>query len=297
MIVAPEAAAMGIWPAPMETTMDTVTSSVTATVIADVLAQSAQAEVVVSNDIAAVTTANAAPAAKSNAGMPVEDVIAIRKDHDEWVVGAYARSNAALYTLMARCLDAYQRMVGKPAQISAFHMECERAGLSFKKTTGVLQRIVSFVFAGAGRRRTSAYARVLVRAHATNIVPDELHIWIAREGGVEEIRGKTAKGPTAKQKMDANVAVATSAIAAATPFTVIQGAKLDMTEASTTFVAALARTTADGSLEVIGFVTDKAAVNAVMAAYGEKVTVKGTADARVTDADSKVEALAAAAAA
>ena len=157
-----------------------------ATVIAEVPAPAAQAEVVVSNDIAAVTTANAAPAAKSTAGMPVEEVIAIRKDHDEWAEGAYARSNAALYTLMARCLDAYQRMVGKPAQISAFHMECERAGLSFKKTTGVLQRIVSYVFAGAGRRRTSAYARVLVRAHATNIVPDELHIWIAREGGVEE---------------------------------------------------------------------------------------------------------------
>jgi len=272
--------------------MDTVTSTASAVVIADLSAQD-----VVSNDIVAHAVADAAPAAMSNAGMPVEDLIVIRKDHDEWVDGAYARSNAALYTLMARCLDAYQRMVGKPAQIKAFHAECDRAGLRFHVSTGLLQRIVSYVFAGAGRRRTSAYARVLVRAHATNIVPDELHIWIAREGGVEEIRGNKAKGPTAKEKMEANVAAATSAVASATPFTVIQGAKLDMHEASTTFVAALARAASDGSLEVIGFVTDEATVKAVLAAYGEKVTVKGNADARIAAADCKVEALAAAVAA
>ena len=136
--------------------MDHVISTISAAKIAVLSAQAAQAQDVVSNDKKANAAVVAAPAANSNTGMPVEDLITIRKDHDEWVDGAYARSNAALYTLMARCLDAYQRMVGKPAQITAFHSECDRAGLSFKKSTGVLQRIVSYVFAGAGRRRTSA---------------------------------------------------------------------------------------------------------------------------------------------
>lgn len=275
--------------------MDHVISTTSAAKIAVLSAQAAQAQDVVSNDKKANAAIVAAPAANSNTGMPVEDLITIRKDHDEWVDGAYARSNAALYTLMARCLDAYQRMVGKPAQITAFHSECDRAGLSFKKSTGVLQRIVSYVFAGAGRRRTSAYTRVLVVAHKAKIVPDELHVWIAREGGVEEIRRKGSEGLTAKQKMEANVAAATSAVASATPFTVIEGAKLYMPEASTKFVAALARTTSDGSLEVIGFVTDDATVKVVLAAYGEKITVKGKADVRVTSADTKTEALAAAA--
>ncbi|MBW8618121.1 MAG: transposase [Hyphomicrobiales bacterium] len=62
-------------------------------------------------------------------------------------------------------------------------------------------------------------------------------------------------------------------------------------------VAALARTTADGAIEVIGFVTDEGVTNAVLAAYGKQVTIKGEADDRIAEADAKAEALAAAIAA
>ena len=256
-------------------------------------AKPSQAKVVVSNDKIADAAANAAPAAKSNTGMPVEDLISIRKDHGVWTEGEYARSNAGLYSLLSRCLGAYQRMVGTHPQIKAFHAECQRVGLKFKKSSGVLQRIVSYVFMGAGSRRTSAYTRVLVRAHEAKIDPLQLHVWIASMGGIEEIRGNKATGLTAKQKQDANVAIATSAVSSAKILSVITDAKVDMSEASTPFVAALARAAADGSFEVVGIVTDDAVVDAVMSAYGEKFAKKKTADNRVADAESKTKALAA----
>ncbi|MBW8618132.1 MAG: hypothetical protein KGO21_05455 [Hyphomicrobiales bacterium] len=219
----------------------------TAALKADAAAQKAQTQVVVSHDKTADAAAAPAAAEGSNLGSPVTDIIAVRAAHDEWFAGAYARLNSELYWLLAKCLDAYQRMCGKRPQLEAFRAECTNAGFKFKKTTGLLGRVVRYVF-GADRRCVSAYARVLevVVKEDPHFDPAKLHIWIADRGGIEEVRTGSAKRLTAKQNMEANVAVATSAATAATPFTVIEGAQLDMTEATTTFVAALARTTADG---------------------------------------------------
>ena len=253
--------------------------------------QQGQTQDIVTNDNAA-NADQTAPASKSNTGMPVEDLILIRKAHEEWVNGAYARSNVGLYSLLSRSLDAYDRMINKPEHIRAFNTECDAAGLKFKQSTSLLSKIVTYVFHGAGRHRSSAYTRVLTIAKAEKIKPGDLHLWIARKGGIEEVRSKNSNTVSAQAKQNSNVAIATSTIANAKPLTVIQGIKVDTSESESNFVATLARKATDGSLEVYGIVTNEAVVKVVLAAYGQHVSANAKANHQAATADSKTAVLA-----
>lgn len=237
---------------------------------------------VFSRDNANVKTTTAT-VVNSNAGNAVADIINARQQHHVWFNGSYKSSNAELYNILATCLDAYTRMSGKYEQIAAFRAECEQAGLKFKKTTPIINRIVQYVF-GADRRRVSGYARVLGRAYADKIDPAELHTWIAEQHGIEEIKAKASGGITTAQRNKQNAKAGIVAAPALKALAKVANAGLQMQDADTPYVAALGRVTANGAVEVLTFITDESVVKAALAAYGAKLTVTTAADARV-DAD------------
>lgn len=244
----------------------------------------------------AATSATVTSTAGSNAGNAVADIIKARAAHDVWFNGSYKTANAELYNILAACLDAYMRMAGKHEQVKAFRAECELKGLTFKKTTNLLTRIVAYVF-GTDRRRVSAYARVLAVAYAQKLDPATLHTWLAQQGGVEEVRAKASGGMTTTQRKKDRVNKAVAAAPALKAVAKVSNAGLQIADAPTPYVAALGRVKADGTVEVLTFVTDETAIDAVLAAYGAKLTVAVQKDARVTAAISTTDAIAAAIAA
>lgn len=242
------------------------------------------------SNVATSTTTIAANAA-TNSGGAIADIIKARQSHDVWVNGAYKTSNAELYNILASCLDAYNRMAGKHEQIAAFKAECELKGIKFKKTTPMLARIVAYVF-GTDRRRVSGYARVLMRAYADKVDPATLHTWLADAGGVEEVRAKASGGMTTAQRSKVNARAAIASAPALKAVAKVANAGLQMQDADTPYVTALARVTANGTVEVLTFITDEHVVKATLAAYGSKLTADKRADARLNAAVSTANAIA-----
>ena len=248
-------------------------------------------------NVAATSATVATAAASSNAANAVADIIAARAAHDVWYNGSYKASNAELYNILAKCLDAYMRMAGKHEQVAAFRAECEQKGLKFHNGTPVLNRIVAYVFGKSDRRRVSAYARVLGVAYADKQDPTTLHTWIAGQGGIEEIKAKASGGMTTTQRIKQRVEKATAAAPALKPVAKISNAKVQMDDAASPYVVGLARVTANGAVEVLTFINEEKAVDAALAAYGAKLTAAEQTDARVNKAVSTANAMAAAIAA
>lgn len=228
--------------------------------------------------VAAQTAANPAAViapATSNIGSPVADLVAARAASNTWRNGAYATSNQELYGILRTCLTSYAHMSGKYEQVAAFKAQCALANLKFTKNTPLINRVVEFVFGGKGKR-VSSYARVLARAHADKIDPMNLHIWIADEGGIEQIRAKQAGRLTTKQRAEAYI---TKGLVAAHALKVQNAVKFDnlnMVDADTPYVAVLARVNANGLVELLAPINDKTVVDAALAAYGAE-TVKAAA--------------------
>lgn len=216
----------------------------------------------------------------SNSVFVFEDLVTLRDAHDVWFNGAYKASNEELYKLLARCLEIYQRMTKKRAQIAAFEVECANRGLKFKKTTSLLYRIVKYVFC-ADNKRVSRYALVLTvaQAEAEPVDPMNLHIWIANKGGIEEIQaaktGRVSKAARAKADKSTGIAVAGTASAQQT-YTAPAG--FSIRDSASPFVAVLARMNDAGLIELIAPIADVHAVDAVLAAYGAAVTTDSKAN-------------------
>lgn len=244
------------------------------------------------NNNVVTTKATKVASAGSNAANAVNDIINARKEHDVWFNGAFKKSNAELYNLLAKCLDAYCRMAGKHEQIAAFRAECEQKGIKFKSSTPVLNRVVGYVF-GTDRRRVSAYARVLAVAYNEKVDPIKLHTWIAEQGGVEEVKAKAVSGMTTAQRTNERVNKAKDKAPALKAVTTVKNANVDMKDAATPYVAAIGRVTANGSVEVLTFITDENVVKAALAAYGAKLTEAELANARLSAAVSTANAIAA----
>jgi hypothetical protein len=125
-------------------------------------------------------------------------------EREAWEETAFRQSNAKLYELLASCYEFYGMLAqdtakGKAMRLALLdYINCK--GLRFTKSTHELTQIVKCVF-GVDRRRVSVYSIVLRSALAQKIAADDVPDFIARNGGVEEIRlAKAPNAMTAKQK-------------------------------------------------------------------------------------------------
>lgn len=229
---------------------------------------------------------NAAPPAyaKSNITFALDDLIALRTEHDAWFNGAYKASNAELHRLLAKSFGSFLRMTGQRSQINSFNTECAARGYTFKTTTSLIYRIVKYVFA-ADNKRVSRYAKVVAIAHAEQVDPMDLHVWIATKGGIEEIQaqatGRAIKKLQQKQQLIDNNATGTAAAQNAQAQQTFYVPGFTISDTASPFVAVLARVNDAGVLELIAPIADKHAVNAVLTAYGATVSSSTAANAQV----------------
>lgn len=166
-------------------------------------------------------------------------------------------------------------------QITAFAVECTNRGYKFKESTSLIYRIVKYVFA-ADNKRVSRYAKVVALAHATDgVEPMNLHGWIAKEGGIEEIQAKSTNRVNKRQKLQLNKATGTAAAQSAHSAQTYDVSGFTIGDAASPFVAVLARVNNAGVIELIAPVADTHAVNAVLAAYGATVSASDAADEQV----------------
>lgn len=225
-----------------------------------------------------VVTATKSTNYMSNSDFVLDDLIQLRDKHDVWFTSTYKASNDELYRLLAKCLEIYQRMTKKRAQIAAFEFECVRRKLKFKKTTSLIHRIVKYVFA-VDNKRVSRYAKVLTVAQADGPVdPMNLHTWIAAHGGIEEVQAKHSGRPSTAARAKANMTtgIAAAKTASAQQTYSVPGFSID--DASSAFVAVLARVNDAGVIELIAPIADKHAIEAVLAAYGADVATSKAAN-------------------
>lgn len=124
----------------------------------------------------------------------------------EWEDGAYRKSNAELYGILADCLSHSLPLNSKAeakARLTALDNFHKARGYQKRENMPLSTKVIRAVFGNIDRRRTSVYSLVLRAALQAKVSPCDLPDWIIEAGGVEEIR--LASNPdhvTTSQKVD-----------------------------------------------------------------------------------------------
>lgn len=193
-------------------------------------------------------------------------------DRESWQQTAFKTSNDMLYGLLERCYEYYHRLcadtaAGQHAR-EGLELYIQSRGLSFKKSTHTIAKILACVF-GSDRRRISAYSIALRSAIQSKIPVAELVAYISNAGGVEELR--LAKNPNAMTtKAKAETA---SHWAAEYKLSSVKADELtaesDAANVGSQHVL-LVTQCADGSFTVHGIVSNQGVVDAALAAFYSK---------------------------
>ena len=114
----------------------------------------------------------------------------------KWEDGVYRKSNAALYEVLAECLQFAGDLTTEAAKERTKALEAFYKSRNYKlrKDTLLVSRVLRAVFGDADRRRISTYSLVLRQAQKSNVAYKALAKWIEENGGVQEI--KLARSPT-----------------------------------------------------------------------------------------------------
>ena len=193
----------------------------------------------------------------------------------KWEDGVYRKSNAALYEVLAECLQFAGDLTTEAAKERTKALEAFYKSRNYKlrKDTLLVSRVLRAVFGDADRRRISTYSLVLRQAQKSNVAYKALAKWIEENGGVQEI--KLARSPTfvsAKQKS----VIAQQSFDSLTTLAEVKTEALSLL-ADADFVGEdcvlLAQQQADGSFAIRAVLRSGAAVNAAFTAlYAQKKT-------------------------
>lgn len=121
-----------------------------------------------------------------------------------WEQTELARSNQRLYSILQECYEIYQQMNGTDSIAKGcktiFNSYCETAGYTFKSSTSLMNKIVRCVFGDCNgdRQRVSAYAQALKVAAEAKTLAKDIPTYIAKEGGVEQMRRKKSDQTASK---------------------------------------------------------------------------------------------------
>ena len=193
----------------------------------------------------------------------------------KWEDGVYRKSNAALYEVLAECLQFAGDLTTEAAKERTKALEAFYKSRNYKlrKDTLLVSRVLRAVFGDADRRRISTYSLVLRQAQKSNVAYKALAKWIEENGGVQEI--KLARSPTfvsAKQKS----VIAQQSFDSLTTLAEVKTEALSLL-ADADFVGEdcvlLAQQQADGSFAIRAVLRSGVAVNAAFTAlYAQKKT-------------------------
>lgn len=199
----------------------------------------------------------------------LEDIVAARQ---VWQDTAYKTSNDMLYRILERCYSYYHKLstdseAGNKAR-EGLKLYIEKRGLNFKKTTHTIAKILACVF-GTDRRRISAYSIALRSALQHEIAVSELIDYIAKAGGVEELRlKKNLDAKTVKSKAETASSWLTEYKLASVSSDLLK-AETDAANVGSQHVL-LVTQCADGSFNVHGILSNQGVVDATLAAFYAK---------------------------
>jgi len=115
----------------------------------------------------------------------------------------YARSNQRLYEILAKIYGAYRTaQANKPlltATVKRMKETLSKQNERVQSNTLAINLFVRYVFR-TDRQRAHNYSRTLQAAFAQDIAPQELALFVARSGGVEECKKQFVKSDKVKTK-------------------------------------------------------------------------------------------------
>lgn len=218
-------------------------------------------------------------AAKTNTAINALSTLdAIAKDAKAWEQGAYKTSNDELYGILARCLDIFQQLKGREKlrinQRKELDERLKALDIKVQENTNLATKIVRYVFR-TSKKRTLAYARVIMSADEHRQDGVSLAKWIRDNSGIEEVRRKKKGEFTAAElkKMHADAAeqYLHGSKALVAPFKGIDALK-SSSESTSVFTIALIRNDADGNVSVVYGDNNQTLVKQLLARAGKKLT-------------------------
>jgi hypothetical protein len=191
-----------------------------------------------------------------------------------WENGAYKKSNEELYNLLDQCFSLLGQLKGQRKLINELNTLLRLRNIAFNEGTALATKVVRYVFGDCGRR-AYGYARVLTVAAAEKTEKESFAAFIARKGGIEEVRKQKVAGALSKaEQANQNVIVAEGYFATAQSLVsdfacAAPDVHPDMAAAHQ-FTAALLRKNDDGTFSIV-YGCNKAAVVKLLLVEGGKV--------------------------
>ena len=185
-----------------------------------------------------------------------------------WESNELARSNDALYSIFADCLELYRDLThgeGVKALKKGLEDYINIKGYVFKSTSPLTLKVISCVFGEKERRRLSTYHSVLRVAVADKWPVSQVAQRISEYGGVQEISLRRKDALTAKDKATiARDALMSESIATLSSEAIFK--QFDSSKIGDSAVAVMTLE-GDGSYSVHCVVSSNTAVNAALTAF------------------------------
>ena len=185
-----------------------------------------------------------------------------------WESNELARSNDALYSIFADCLEVYRDLThgeGVKALKKGLEDYINIKGYVFKSTSPLTLKVIRCVFGEKDRRRLSTYHSVLRMAVTDKWPVSQVAQRISEYGGVQEISLRRKDGLTAKDKATiARDALMSNSIAKLSSDELLKQFNIEHKGDSAVAVMTLE---GDGSYSVHCVVSSNTAVNAALTAY------------------------------
>jgi hypothetical protein len=201
----------------------------------------------------------------------VQQLDALSAKRDSWEQTDFKKANDGLYALLAECLGLYESQFVKvsnnarKALRDELGVKFKAAGLKVQKNTTTLTMLVRYVFS-SDRKRAHGYATVLAAAMAEKVAAADLPAFIAKAGGVEEIKRSMVKSADALAKQE-QIKQAKSSVAAEIELAQIAPlAQVQIAGLTGKYVVLLAKPGVDGTATIVGSLSDvnDALVNALL---------------------------------
>jgi hypothetical protein len=125
---------------------------------------------------------------------------------------------------------------------------------------------VRYVFGEKAAKRTFAYAKVLTVASDENVAPETLAAFVAKRGGIEEIRRNGGDATEKRKLREESIQKASAGLKIIKPLAdKVVPPKTLKVEGATNFVAAIIRRETDGTLSIVHLSTNETLIESLLA--------------------------------
>lgn len=208
------------------------------------------------------------------------------KQRETWEAGTYAASNAELYALLGQTLDVLYRVKRFTELSRGLNKLLEKQGFKFTDATSTETKLLRTVFGNPSdpskyKQRIYVYARALAVAYDAKITGAELPAFIAKHGGIDEIRRHDPSASSKAEEEKLILHTAEKALTVVDCRTIATSIKLtaDLQPADDQhFSLALVRKEADGTGSIVFGTNSAALVRSVLTIAGRKIDANAEAE-------------------